>query len=97
MTITRRTKKFRVAAISDKANSFGLTGHILVARDGQGFEVGRSRAGEYPEPWKVGQDITVPFTQVGDEALEPAWGEICCEIPRSLPRCPPNVLASLYP
>lgn len=35
-----RSKAFKVAAVSSNMNSFGLTGMILVARDGEAWQVG---------------------------------------------------------
>lgn len=44
--------RFRVAAVSDKPNSFGLHGHVLVARNGEAYEVARS-IGPWNESWSV--------------------------------------------
>ena len=38
-------KQFKVASISSNANSFGLYGHVLMAEDGESWQVGRSRSG----------------------------------------------------
>jgi glycine cleavage system H lipoate-binding protein len=37
---TKIQKPFKVASVSSNANSFGLHGHVLVAKDGTAFEVG---------------------------------------------------------
>lgn len=34
-------KKFKVVSASSNTNGFGLRGYILVARDGQAFEIGQ--------------------------------------------------------
>jgi hypothetical protein len=35
--------EFKVAAISDNTNSFGLHGVVLIARDGTAYQVGASK------------------------------------------------------
>lgn len=42
MRNTKQTKTFKVASVSENTNSFGLTGMILMARDGEAYEVGAS-------------------------------------------------------
>jgi len=96
MTITRTNKLFRVVAISKTANPFGLSGHVLVACDGEAYEVGRCRCGDYPEKWTIGQDVNVPAELLPDDTPELKWAEISCEIPRRLPTCPAQVLAKIF-
>jgi hypothetical protein len=83
-------KMFRVAAISRNANSFGLSGHVLIAKDGEAWEVARSTGSHLPQ-WNVGDDIRLTVDGKGNPYF-PA-----CEIPRQLPTCPANVLKEVYP
>ena len=39
----KRQAQFKVASVSTNANSFGLLGHILVAKNGTAFECGKTR------------------------------------------------------
>ena len=90
-------KSFRVAHVSSNANSFGLSGHILIARDGTAFEVGRSRCGNYPVKWERGSDVSIPYSVDKEGRPEsPVWGAVSCEIPRELPVCPPKVLKEIF-
>jgi hypothetical protein len=82
-------KQFIVASISKNANSFGLAGHVLVARSGEAYEVGRSVC--HPEPWKQGQVVDVPTSY-----NRPQWAQVGVEIPRPLEKAPPKVVAELW-
>lgn len=84
-------KVFRVIAISDRANSFGLTGHVLVARDGQAFEVARCRGGGALENWNFGHEVLVPMVDG-----QPVWAVISCEIPRELPAPSAALLKEMF-
>jgi len=83
------TRIFRVAAISSTSNSFGLTGVILVARDGAAYEVavsghtlsGISEGDDFEVTTKGGNLVGVPFSY---------------EIPRSLSGVPPAVVAEIW-
>lgn len=86
------TKQFKVASISLTHNSFGLRGHVLVAADGEAWEVGRSIAN--PEPWAKGQTVNVP-TWEGTGHL--AWARMSVELPRRLADVPPEAAAELWP
>ena len=89
-------KPFKVASVSSNPNSFGLHGHIMVAEDGESWEVGRSRA-EYPGPWERLQVVDVPLKEDPVRHITvPAWEEVHCEIPRRLPDAPPNVMAEVW-
>lgn len=91
------TKTFRIVSVSKNANAFCLHGHVLVARDGTAFEVGRSR-GSWHEEWNVGKEINVPFSSLmhPHEPKELNWAQVECEIPRELPACPANVLKEIF-
>lgn len=73
--------RFRVASVSSNTNSFGLRGHVLIAEDGQAFEVARST------PWFKGQII------VADPRN---WAALGCEIPRELAKAPAAVVAEVW-
>jgi hypothetical protein len=55
---------FRIVSVSDKPNSFGLHGYVLVSRTGKAYEVARS-VGQWNTPWIKGMDIDVPMDQNG--------------------------------
>ncbi len=81
-------KVFRVISRS-KANSFGLHGHVLVARDGEAWEVGRV-VGSWLKPWAVGSSVSVVFGHDG----KPLFSG--CELPRPLPHRPPKIVRSIF-
>lgn len=90
-------KSFKIASISSSPNSFGLHGHIMVAEDGESWEVGRTRSGGLPTPWEPGQVVEVPLQDDPVRHITaPAWEEVQCEIPQRLPDAPPKVLADLW-
>jgi hypothetical protein len=84
-------KRFKIAAVSSNTNSFGLTGYILIARDGTAFEVARSR-GAWNTAWKNGDTKNIPLDENGNYA----WSKLGVEIPRALPKAPKNVLKSIF-
>ena len=86
----KQTKQFKVAAVSDNTNSFGLYGVVLVARDGQAFEVGKSGYGSTPV-WPCGTVLTL---EVQDGNINFAAHGI--EIPRQLPAAPPRHIKALW-
>ena len=102
-------KTFKVVAISSNANSFGLHGHVLMAWDGETWEVGRTR---YVGPsgeglWQVGDEIKVPYWEgaiVGynDDGTDKQgyrpldWGRVGVEIPAPLPRAPRQVVRQVW-
>lgn len=92
-----RHKSFKVASISSNPNSFGLHGHIMVAEDGESWQVGRTVSGSYPASWQKGQVVEVPLK---DDPIRhitaPAWDEIHCEIPERMPDAPANVVAEVW-
>lgn len=88
---SQNSKTFRVALVSSKPNSFGLHGHILVARDGEAWEVARSR-GPHLDEWSMMKFVSV----LCDEDGIPNWAGANCEIPRRLPNCPPDVTFVIF-
>lgn len=82
-------KHFKVVAISTNHNSFGLHGVVVVARDGQAYEVGAS---DLHLP-KEGDVLAVP-TKPG---LGLDWGKFGYEIPRELaPPASPEVVRQVW-
>jgi hypothetical protein len=83
------TKDFKVASKSENWNSFGLIGYIMIARDGEAWEVGKT----FSFPWNKGQIIDVPL----DLNSIPVWSSLSCEIPRRLePDAPPGVVKEVW-
>ena len=82
-------KSFKVVAVSTNHNSFGLRGVVLVARDGQAFEIGSN---DLHLP-RQGDVLGVP-TEPG---LGLDWGRLGFEIPRELdPPAPPEVVRRVW-
>lgn len=85
---TQQTKPFKVASISSNRNSFGLQGVILVAKDGEAFEVGAS----YLHAVNKGDVVLVPL--IDEHDLNFAY--LGFEIPTYLPQAPPDVVAEVW-
>jgi hypothetical protein len=91
------TKLFKVASISSNANSFGLHGHILLAEDGETWQVCRRRSGTYPTQWERGEIVEVPV--VVDRLTEVErlnWDALHCEVPQALPDAAANIVAEIW-
>ena len=95
-------RRFKVAAVSQQPNSFGLHGHVLIAEDGEAWEVGRSR-GEWNSdmPFNQGDVVHVVLRSIdpdgaGDCTLLPSWESLSCEIPRRLPDAPTSVVRKVW-
>lgn len=86
----RQPKAFMVADVSQNANSFGLYGHILVARDGEAYESARSR-GKWHEEYNKGSIVTLQ--PLGDGWN---WAAAGFEIPRTLDPAPPAVAEEMW-
>lgn len=86
-----KTKDFKLVAISDNANSFGLHGHIFVSSDGEAWDC----AGYRGPGHNLGflDVVRVPL----DFAGNPDWGFLEYEIPEKLPPAPPGVIAEIWP
>lgn len=80
-------KKFKVVGISSNRNSFGLYGVILIAQDGDAWEVAAS---QHCIP-RRGSVVTVP---VEDSVL--LWSELGYEIPTALPVAPVPVIREAW-
>jgi hypothetical protein len=86
------TKRFKVAARSANRNSFGLRGSLLIASDGEAWEVGFSYNNE---PGVLGDTIDVPVVDDG-ETTSVTWARVGGEIPRRLPPAPASVIRELW-
>lgn len=86
-----RQKQFKVAAKSSNTGSFGHTGYVLVAQDGEAWEVGRIDGGGKPV-WEVGTVISVRIGPGGN----PTFVDHGCEIPKPLAHAPDNIVRQLW-
>lgn len=84
-------KTFRVVAVSDNFNSFGLRQYVLIARDGQAFKVCRSDFNGNPK-WTQGQDIEIMYSS----STTFNWAKHSCELPDELPPAPKKVLKEIF-
>ena len=82
-----KVKRFKVAAVSNNANSFGLKGVVAIAKDGQAFEVGASALYVPVE----GRVLGVPV-----EGGSLVWARLGFEIPRELERAPKKVVKQVW-
>ena len=78
------TKQFKVVAVSTRTNSFGLYGMVLVAKDGEAWEVGANSINVK----KKGDIITVPVRH--------SWAEFQFEIPNRLEDAPEPVIQEVW-
>lgn len=83
----RATKEFKVTSLSKNKNSFGLRGMILVARDGEAWQVG---ANEHNER-KHGEIVTVPV--FGGQV---SFSHLGFEIPERVTDAPPGVIREVW-
>lgn len=83
-------KAFKVAARSSNKNSFGLRGHILIAEDGEAWEIAVSDLGAT----KLARTGTIRLP-MHTGALMPSL-RLCFELPRKLPNAPLNVVRSVW-
>lgn len=83
-----QTKPFMVASVSENTNSFGLTGIILIAADGEAYEVGASSL--YVK--KKGDVVQVPV--VGENGRQ--FANLGFEVPRRLPDAPAGVVEEVW-
>lgn len=88
-------KEFCVASISDRANAFGLHGCILVALDGEAWEVGHCQCSPPESAWRQGQIVSfaTELNPSGDSRTPIFSG---CEIPRRLPNCPAGAVQEIF-
>jgi len=89
-------KPFKVAAVSENANTFGLHGHVLIAEDGEAWEVAKCRISPPLTGWDKGDIVQVPYTDNPTLVLRPLWHQLGCEIPRRLPDAPDSVVREVW-
>lgn len=87
----RRTKQFKVCVASSNQNSFGLTGVVFVAVDGESYEVGMNQLNT--ERYPQGSIVTLR-TVVGCNDWN--WAAFGAEIPRELSLAPDTVIQELW-
>lgn len=83
------SKAFCVASRSSNVNAFGLHGLILVARNGEAWEVARYLYSDEFAFFEKGSVRTFPLVNGA-----PVF--VGCEIPRRLPDAPANVVAEVW-
>lgn len=81
-------KTFKVAAVSSNRNSFGLAGLVLIAQDGEAWQVGASQHHIKAQ----GDVVQVPV--VGKQDCN--FAVLGFEIPERLPRPPAEVVAEVW-
>ena len=81
------SKSFKIVSVSSNRNSFGLRGMVIVARDGEAWQVGTSNI----QSKKAGDFISINISETGERDFA-EWG---FEIPEKLPPPPAAVLAEL--
>ena len=82
-------KPFKVATVSSNTNSFGLRGMILMAEDGEAWEVAVNNL------YEKNKGVTI-YLPVVDGKTEVSCGHFPCEIPRQLPKAPKNVVQEVW-
>jgi hypothetical protein len=87
VAIRTRGKAFKVASVSSNTNSFGLTGMILIARDGEAWQVGANSISVRAK----GTIIKVP--KLGTART---FAALSFELPERLPDAPPGVVAEIW-
>ena len=88
MNVAIESKQFKVASVSSNLNSFGLRGHVLVAEDGEAWQVGITA--QFAK--KQGEEVKVHYGDGGQ--LDWAW--FGAEIPERLPDAPRNVVNEIW-
>ncbi len=90
-----KTKSFRLIARSSNTNSFGLRGHVFMARDGQAFEVARPDGDHHARQFEVGKDYEFPVlsAKLGNR---PATAADSFELYRRLRFAPDRVVKSVF-
>lgn len=81
-----KTKEFKVATVSNNANAFGLRGMIVVARDGEAWELAASYLNVLP--------MNTIFTVNLDKRNNPIWNDYEC--PTLMKRPPASVIAEIW-
>lgn len=82
-----RTKQFKVVAVSENYNAFGLKGMIVVGKDGSAYSVAASDLNIH----KQGDILVVPRI-----AKRLAWETLGFEIPTPVENAPPKVVREVW-
>lgn len=85
------TDTFKVAAVTNNRNSFGLRGAVLLTRKGVAYQVGFNDH----DPLAVGQVVKVKRKDFGD-GIAHDWRPWGVEIPERLPDAPPGVVQEVW-
>ena len=80
-------KQFKVASVSDNTNDFGLYGMVLIALDGEAWQVGAN---------SVNVKIKGAVLHVDVHGDSPAWENFGFEIPEKLERPPAKVVSEVW-
>lgn len=88
--VTENCKVFKVFTVSSNTNSFGLYGHILVAKDGETWQAGASM---YNKKTK-GDLVQLYYTKAGGSEFN--WALAQFEIPEKLPNCPNELIEEIW-
>lgn len=83
----RGIKQFKVAAVSRNANAFGLRGMVLMARDGESWQVGANSLNVR----KQGAVIDVPLSDG-----QPNFSALSFEIPSRMTKPGPEVIEAVW-
>jgi hypothetical protein len=86
-------KRFKVVSVSSNQNSFGLAGVILLALDGEAWEVGANHLDKPVKGAEIWASLTV--NEAG-ERLGITWAGKSFEIPRQLPKAPQAVILEAW-
>ena len=86
----KKAKHFIVVTVSKNTNSFGLRGMILMARDGEAWQVGANHL----HVKKAGDLVRVPAS--AGPVREASWVALGYEIPHRLKRAPQHVAAEVW-
>lgn len=82
------TKTFKVAAVSSNRNSFGLTGMILMARDGEAWQVGANDLN------RRAKGTLIQVQVIGKRGRN--FAALGFEIPERLSKAPRKVVAEVW-
>lgn len=85
-----KQKQFKVVAVSSNTNSFGLYGMILMAKDGEAYEVAVN------EIYKKNKNDIVCLPMKNGKTNLLGDCQISFEIPRKLPNAPQKVIDEVW-
>jgi len=83
-------KAFKVAAVSSNTNSFGLYGTVLVAQDGEAYEIALNDINKK----KVGDTVLLPVKNGKTDIMGDC--QLFFEIPRKLPTAPQKIIDQVW-